>query len=113
MNIIAKKYHKTFTLLPETGGKLNQFPLNSTIAGTGGKPNQFPGGSTSISGNYSQNESSRTVYATIGSLSKTMLDDSDSNKLKLTSETNSTIGGDFEGSITIDHRLISESGRTI
>ncbi|NDB60597.1 hypothetical protein EB001_19440, partial [bacterium] len=82
-----------------------------TIPGTGGKPNQAPGGSTSINANYSQNESSRSVYATIGSLSATMLDDSDPNKLRLTSATKDVTGGDFEGSLTLDHRLFSESGR--
>jgi len=51
------------------------FDLLPTIPGTGGKPNQAPGGSTSINANYSQNESSRTVYATIGSLYATMLKD--------------------------------------
>ncbi len=72
----------------------------ATEPGTGGKPNQSPGGSASISGSYAQNESNRTVYATIGGL------DSD-----LTSETKTMIGGDFEGSLTVDFRLFSESGR--
>jgi len=77
-----------------------------TIPGTGGKPNQAPGGSTSINANYSQNESSRTVYATIGSLS-----DYNNGKLKLTSATKDVTGGDFEGGISVDHRLLSKSGR--
>ncbi len=72
-----------------------------TIPGTGGKPNQFPGGQSSISGNYAQNESSRVVYATIGGLDST-----------LTSATKNVTGGDFEGSLTVDHRLLSESGRS-
>ena len=72
----------------------------ATVPGTGGKPNQSPGGSTTISGSYAQNESSRTVYATIGGLDST-----------LTSATKDVTGGDFEGSLTIDHRLFSESGR--
>jgi adhesin HecA-like repeat protein len=71
-----------------------------TNPGTGGKPNSFPGGSTTIEGSYAQNESNRTVYATIGGLDS-----------KLASETKDMINGDFEGSITIDHRLLSESGR--
>ncbi len=71
-----------------------------TIPGTGGKPNQFPGGSSSISGSYAENESSRTVYATIGNLNST-----------LTSEIKNVTNGDFEGSITVDHRLFSESGK--
>ncbi len=92
-------------------GKTNSNPNQPTIIGSGDKPNQFPGGSTTISGSYSQNESSRTTYATIGSLSATLLDDSDPNKLRLTSSTNSMIGADFEGGLTIDHRFLSESGR--
>lgn len=71
-----------------------------TIPGTGGQPNQFPGGSTSISGSYAENESNRTVYATIGGLDST-----------LTSATKDMTGGDFEASITLDHRLFSEAGR--
>ena len=73
---------------------------NPTILGTGGQPNTAPGGSTSISGNYSQNESNRTTYATIGNLDST-----------LTSSTHNITGGDFEGSLTVDHRLLSEAGR--
>ncbi|NCW13278.1 MAG: hypothetical protein EBV82_09015, partial [Chitinophagia bacterium] len=34
-----------------------------------------------------------------------------SGALKLTSSTNSMIGADFEGSLTLDHRLFSEGGR--
>ncbi len=71
-----------------------------TIPGTGGKPNQFPGGSTSISGSYAENESSRAVYATIGGLDSI-----------LTSATKDVTGGDFEGSIALDHRLLSKRGR--
>ncbi len=92
-------------------GKTNSNPNQPTIIGSGDKPNPAPGGSTTISGSYSQNESSRTTYATIGSLSATLLDDSDPNKLRLTSSTNSMIGADFEGGLTIDHRLFSEGGR--
>jgi hypothetical protein len=66
----------------------------------GGQPNTAPGGSTSISGNYSQNESNRTTYATIGNLDST-----------LTSSTHNITGGDFEGGLTVDHRLFSEGGR--
>ena len=77
-----------------------------TVPGTGGQPNQAPGGSTSVNANYSQNTSDRTVYATIGSLS-----DYNSGKLKLTSETKDITNADFEGSITIDHRLFSDTGR--
>lgn len=72
----------------------------ATIPGTGGAPNPTPGGSSTISGSYAENESSRTVYATIGGLDST-----------LTSKTKDVTGGDFEGSITVDHRLLSESGR--
>ena len=72
----------------------------ATIPGTGGQPNSAPGGSTSISGNYAENESNRTVYATIGGLDSV-----------LTSQTNEMTNGDFEGSLTLDHRLFSESGR--
>ena len=64
------------------------------------QPNTAPGGSTSISGNYSQNESNRTTYATIGNLDST-----------LTSSTHNITGGDFEGGLTVDHRLLSEAGR--
>ena len=71
-----------------------------TIPGTGAKPNQAPGGSTSISGSYAQNESNRTVYATIGGLDSA-----------LTSGTKTMIGGDFEGGLTVDFRLLSEGGR--
>jgi filamentous hemagglutinin len=72
----------------------------ATVPGTGGQPNQSPGGSTTISGSYAQNESSRSVYATIGGLDST-----------LTSATKDVTGGDFEGSLTLDHRLFSEAGR--
>jgi len=65
-----------------------------------GQPNTASGGSTSISGNYSQNEANRTTFATIGGLDST-----------LTSSTKSITGGDFEGGLTIDHRLLSEAGR--
>ena len=54
----------------------------------------------SISGNYSQNESNRTTYATIGNLDST-----------LTSSTHNITDGDFEGGLTVDHRLFSEGGR--
>jgi hypothetical protein len=55
------------------GGNGNNSNSNqSTIIGTGGQPNTAPGGSTSISGNYSQNESNCTTYASIGSLSVTL-----------------------------------------
>jgi hypothetical protein len=83
------------------GGNGNNSNSNqSTIIGTGGQPNTAPGGSTSISGNYSQNESNRTTYATIGNLDST-----------LTSSTHNITGGDFEGGLTVDHRLFSEGGR--
>jgi filamentous hemagglutinin len=72
----------------------------ATVTGTGGQPNQFPGGSTTINGSYNQNESNRTTYATIGGLDST-----------LTSATKDIIGADFEGSLTLDHRLFSEAGR--
>jgi len=72
----------------------------ATVPGSGSKPNSAPGGSTTISGSYAQNESSRTVYATIGGLDST-----------LTSATKSMIGADFEGSLTLDHRLFSAAGR--
>ena len=71
-----------------------------TVPGTGGKPNQFPGGQTSISGSYAQNESNRTTYATIGGLNST-----------LTSATKDVTGGDFEGSLTVDHRLLTDEGQ--
>ncbi len=72
----------------------------STIPGTGGKPNSFPGGATTIEGGYNQNESERTTYATIGGLNST-----------LTSATNEMLGADFEGSLTVDHRLFTKAGR--
>jgi hypothetical protein len=59
-----------------------------------------PSGSTTISGSYSQEEAKRTTYATIGGLDS-----------KLVSETKTMIGADFEGELTIDHRLLSEEGR--
>jgi hypothetical protein len=74
----------------------------ATVPGSGGKPNSAPGGSTTISGSYAQNESNRTVYATIGGLDST-----------LTSATNSMINADFEGSLTLDHRLFTKNGRAI
>jgi hypothetical protein len=72
----------------------------ATIPGTGGQPNQFPGGASTIAGSYAENESDRTVYATIGGLDST-----------LTSATKDVTGGDFAGSLTLDHRLFSEAGR--
>ncbi len=71
-----------------------------TEVGQGAKPNNDPRGSSAISGNYGQNESSRTTYATIGNL--------DSELFSNTTEMNN---GDFSGSITVDHRLLSEGGR--
>jgi hypothetical protein len=59
-----------------------------------------PSGSTTISGSYSQEEAKRKTYATIGGLDS-----------KLVSETKTVIGADFEGELTIDHRLLSEEGR--
>ncbi len=59
-----------------------------------------PKGSETITANYSQNEASRTVYATIGGLNSTLV-----------SETKTMIGADFEGTLTIDNRLFSDGGR--
>ena len=70
------------------------------IPGTGGQPNTIPGGATTIEGSYAENESNRTVYATIGGLNS-----------QLTSQTSEMTNGDFEGSLTVDHRLLSEDGR--
>jgi hypothetical protein len=65
-----------------------------------------PKGSTTISASYQQNEAKRTTYATIGSLS-----DYQNGSLALVSDTKTMINGDFAASLTIDHRLFSESGR--
>ncbi len=71
-----------------------------TVLGSGGQPNRIPQGATTISGNYAQNELSRTVYATIGNLDST-----------LTSQTQDFTNGDFDATLTMDHRLFSEEGR--
>ena len=62
--------------------------------------NSLPGGATTISGSYNQTESDRTTYATIGGLNSA-----------LTSETKDILNADFEGSLTVDHRLFTKEGR--
>ena len=74
--------------------------LQPTVPGTGGKPDTAPGGATTISLALSENSSNRTTYATIGDLDS-----------KLTSNTSSMLGADFDATLTVDHRLFSESGR--
>jgi len=71
-----------------------------TVPGTGGQPNSFPQGQTTIQGSYSNNNSKRTTFATIGGLNST-----------LTSSTRNMNNGDFQGSLTVDDRLFSEEGR--
>jgi len=102
-NINKKELQDSYTSESLGFGMSNYEPIGgnqATVPGTGGQPNQFPGGSTTINGSYAQNESSRTVYATIGGLNST-----------LTSAKKDVTGGDFEGSLTLDHRLFSQAGR--
>jgi hypothetical protein len=74
--------------------------LQPAIPGTGGKPNTEPGGGTTINLSLSENSLNRTTYAMIGDLDS-----------KLTSDTASMLGADFDATLTIDHRLFSESSR--
>ena len=75
--------------------------VGSGATGTGqSTAKTAPSGSASISGSYSENEASRTVYATIGGLNSTLV-----------SETKTMTGGDFEGGLTVDLRVFSEGGR--
>lgn len=94
----------------------NSFNISTTIGKTteekDGQKSKYPNGSTTIGLNSSGQETEQLTKATMGQGTVTNAKDTTNRNINNTQEiTRDQITGMLDGSVTVDHRLLTESGR--